>query len=156
DRGPSEGEILTALEKPSANVVASLIGLPLQDRPGFFAALLPRLQELRVQTGRPHWILPDETHHLLPVDWQPAPTMRREELSGMICAPVHPAPVSPAVLATVTVMAALGEDPAGAIGDFARAIHRPPPRVTGKMPASGEALLWLAATDEPPFILEIA
>src|SRR5262249_11879600 len=73
DRGPSEGEILTALEKPSANVVASLIGLPLQDRPSFFAALLPRLQELRVQPGRPHWILAHGTPHLLPADWHARP-----------------------------------------------------------------------------------
>ena len=62
-------EALTAMEQPSANVVVSLVGLPLNDRPGFFATLLPRLQELRVQTGRPHWLLVDETHHLLPVDW---------------------------------------------------------------------------------------
>ena len=156
ERGPSEGEILTALEKPSANVVASLIGLPLQDRPSFFAALLPRLQELRVQTGRPHWILADETHHLLPVDWQPAPTMLTQELSGMIYVTVHPGSVSSAVLATVTVMAAMGEDPVGAVDHFARAIHRPPPRVPGTMPGSGEALLWLLAVDEPPFVLEIA
>src|SRR5262249_17798107 len=58
-------EVLTALEKPATNVVVSLVGLELHDRPPFFAALLPGIQERRVHTGRPHWILVDETHHLL-------------------------------------------------------------------------------------------
>src|SRR5262249_54527734 len=66
DRAPVTAEVVTALDKPGANVVVSLVGLELHDRPPFFAALLPGLQELRVQTGRPHWILVDETHHLLP------------------------------------------------------------------------------------------
>ena len=67
--------------------------------------------------------------------------MLTQELSGMIYVTVHPGSVSSAVLATVTAMAALGDDPAGAVGDFARAVHRPPPRMTGQAPGSGEALL---------------
>ena len=156
DRAPGVHEALTAMEKPTAHVVVSLVGLPLADRPAFFAALLPRLQELRVQTGRPHWILVDETHHLLPVDWEPAPTVLTQELSGMIYVTVHPASVSRAVLATVTAVAALGEHPAGTLDDFARAVGLSVPRSTDGPPASGEALLWFVETDEPPFALRIA
>src|SRR4030095_2275680 len=57
NHAPAVPDILPALEQAAANVVVSLVGLRLQDRPAFFAALLPRLQELRVQTGRPHWLL---------------------------------------------------------------------------------------------------
>jgi len=144
------------MEKPSANVVVSLVGLPLNDRPGFFATLLSRLQELRVQTGRPHWILVDETHHLLPVDWEPAPTVLTQELTGMIYVTVHPGSVSRAVLATVTTVAALGEDPAATLDDFARAVGRAEPHVTGEPPAAGEALLWVLDSGEPPFMLRVA
>lgn len=156
DRAPGVNEALTAMEKPSANVVVSLVGLPLNDRPGFFATLLPRLQELRVQTGRPHWILVDETHHLLPVDWEAAPTVLTQELTGMIYVTVHPGSVSRAVLATVTTVATLGEDPAATLDDFARAVGRAEPHVTGEAPAAGEALLWLVDSGEPPFTLRIA
>jgi hydroxymethylpyrimidine pyrophosphatase-like HAD family hydrolase len=156
DRAPVADEILTALEKPATNVVVSLVGLQLHDRPPFFAALLPGLQELRVQTGRPHWILVDETHHLLPVDWQPASTTLAQELSGMIYVTVHPGSVSPAVLATVRVVAALGEDPAGALGQFAEASHRPAPVTKGEAPERGEALLWFLESDTVPFTLRIA
>jgi HAD superfamily hydrolase (TIGR01484 family) len=156
DRAPGVHEALTAMEKPSANVVVSLLGLPLTDRPAFFATLLPRLQELRVQTGRPHWILVDETHHLLPVDWEPAPAVLTQELAGMVYVTVHPGSVSRAVLATVTAVATLGDDPAGTLGEFARAIGRPDPPVPDDVPGSGEALLWFVGTDERPFTLRIA
>jgi hypothetical protein len=56
-RGPAVTEILTALDSPDTNVIANLVGLPLQDRPAFFLALLPALQERRATFGRPHWIL---------------------------------------------------------------------------------------------------
>jgi hydroxymethylpyrimidine pyrophosphatase-like HAD family hydrolase len=156
DRAPGVDEALTAMEKPSANVVVSFVGLPLNDRPGFFATLLPRLQELRVQTGRPHWILVDEAHHLLPVDWEPAPTVLTQELTGMIYVTVHPGSVSRAVLATVTIVATLGENPAAPLDDFARAVGRPEPHASGPMPGSGEALLWFVDSGEAPFTLQIA
>jgi hydroxymethylpyrimidine pyrophosphatase-like HAD family hydrolase len=156
NRAPAVPEILTALEKPAANVVVSLVGLRLQDRPAFFAALLPRLQELRVQTGRPHWILVDETHHLLPVDWQPAPTVLAQELTGMIYVTVHPGSVSPAVLATVSVVAALGEDPEETLREFARAVGHSSRRLAGNAFKPGEALLWFVKTDARPFTLRIA
>jgi HAD superfamily hydrolase (TIGR01484 family) len=155
-RGPVADEVLTALEKPTTNVVVSLVGLELHDRPPFFAALLPGIQERRVHTGRPHWILVDETHHLLPVDWKPAPTTLSQELSGMIYVTVHPGSVSPAVLATVRVVAALGEDPAGALSQFAQGSHRPAPVVTGETPERGEALLWFLESATAPFRLRIA
>src|SRR5581483_11467993 len=51
-QGPSLEEALRILEKPEANVVVNLVGLPLADRPDCFLRLLPRLLEMRAQTGR--------------------------------------------------------------------------------------------------------
>ena len=65
-RGPSVEEVMTALVNPANQVVVNLVGLALTDRPSFFLGLLPRLHEMAAKTGRPHWILVDETHHLLP------------------------------------------------------------------------------------------
>jgi hypothetical protein len=42
-----------ALEKPA-------------DRPDFFASLIAQVQELRIRTGRPHWLIIDEVFHVLP------------------------------------------------------------------------------------------
>ncbi|HAX80096.1 MAG TPA: phosphoglycolate phosphatase, partial [Cyanobacteria bacterium UBA11372] len=65
-REPSVKEVLDVLENPNQNAVVNLLGIPLKDRPGFFAQLLPQLQEMRSRVGRPHWIVVDEAHHLMP------------------------------------------------------------------------------------------
>src|SRR6202163_4298055 len=65
-REPSVAEVFDVLAKPTQSVVVNLLGIALDRRPAFFHALLPQLQELRSATGRPHWIVVDAAHHLLP------------------------------------------------------------------------------------------
>ena len=155
ERAPSMPEIDTALAKPDANIVVNLVGLPLQDRPAFFLSLLPRLLERRATTGRPHWILVDETHHVLPTDWKPAPMIMPEQLTSMIYVTVHPDAIAPAVLGRVDVIAALGQEPAATITGFCRAIGEQAPPFHAQSAVHGEALLWLRASSEPPFVLKI-
>jgi hydroxymethylpyrimidine pyrophosphatase-like HAD family hydrolase len=155
-RAPAVTEILTALESPDTNLIVNLVGLPLQDRPAFFLALLPALQERRAQLGRPHWILVDEAHHLLPREWQPVQAVMAQDLTGMVYVTVHPDHVAKLVLQTVDVMACLGEDPAGAIGRFCQVLDLPPP--LGKVSAldHGDAIFWDRKSNEPPYRLRIA
>jgi hypothetical protein len=155
ERAPSMPEIDTALAKPDANIVVNLVGLPLQDRPAFFLSLLPRLLECRATTGRPHWILVDETHHLLPTDWKPAPLIMPEELTSMIYVTVHPGSIAPSVLRRVDIVAAMGDEPAATITGFCRAIGESVPSFRTKSTAHGEALLWLRSSSETPFVLKI-
>lgn len=156
ERGPSATEVLTALEKPHTNVVVNLIGVPLNDRPAFFLALLPRIQELRARSGRPHWMLIDETHHLLPADWEPAATVITEELASMIYVTVHPEWISSAVLRHVNVLATLGEAAAQALAKFCAALEIAVPAVAATQFEPGTALAWLRAADEAPFKMRIA
>ncbi|MGH8514180.1 MAG: HAD-IIB family hydrolase, partial [Gammaproteobacteria bacterium] len=55
DDAPSVDQVLQVLDDPARNVAVNLVGLPLEERPRFFGALISRLQELRARTGRPHW-----------------------------------------------------------------------------------------------------
>ena len=112
-RGPGMAEILTALDGANTNVIINLVGLSLQDRPDFFLALLPALQERRAKFGRPHWILIDETHHLMPRDWQPVQDVMAQDWTGIVYVTVHPDQIAKQVLHMVDVVAALGDDPAG-------------------------------------------
>jgi phosphoglycolate phosphatase (TIGR01487 family) len=155
ERAPSIAEIGTALAKPAASIVVNLVSLPLQDRPEFFASLLPRLFEMRAKTGRPHWILVDETHHLLPSDWQPAPMILPEELTSMIYVTVHPESVAPAVLSRVDVVAALGAAPDKAIRSFCKAVEASQPPLPEVSIGPGKALLWMRRSRERPFVLDI-
>src|SRR5262249_25197511 len=69
---PTVDGALGLLAKPRQNGVINLVGIPIEHRPAFFDGLLPRLQELRTRTGRPHWIVIDETHHPPPPTLPPA------------------------------------------------------------------------------------
>ena len=83
DYGPSEGvitlgdrdhavginKVLSILEDPKINLNVNLLGIPLADRPAFFGQFFPSLRILRTRTGRPHWVILDEAHHLLSVEW---------------------------------------------------------------------------------------
>ena len=63
---PRIPELLEILRRPDSNAVVNMLDVDLADRPTFFDGLLTRLSELRAQTGRPHWIVVDEAHHLVP------------------------------------------------------------------------------------------
>jgi hypothetical protein len=102
------GTFVVAMAIPTSLLIGlaviNLLGLPLQDRPSFFVGLLPHLQELRARTGRPHWIVVDEAHHLLPASWDPATLTLSQELHSMAFITVHPDQLAPAVLSAIDTL----------------------------------------------------
>jgi len=155
-RGPGMSEILTALESPDTNLIVNLVGLPLQDRPEFFLALLPALQERRAKFGRPHWILVDETHHLMPRGWQPVQDVLAQDWTGIVYVTVHPDQVAKPVLHMVDAMASLGDDPAATIARFCETLDLPVPLLEPTVLNHGEAVFWDRRSKEPPYRLSIA
>ena len=154
--GPSLTEILTALANPNNHVVVNLVGLPIQDRPAFFLGLLPKLQELRAKTGRPHWVLVDETHHLLPTDGNPTALALAKELAGMVYVTVHPDQVESAILERVNMVFALGKSPDKTIQTYCSAIRQLAPAIPDSDLEAGRAVMWNRTSQESPFLLEIA
>jgi hydroxymethylpyrimidine pyrophosphatase-like HAD family hydrolase/energy-coupling factor transporter ATP-binding protein EcfA2 len=155
EHAPTVDEVLQLLEKPDVNAVVNLIGLPLHDRPAFFVGLLPRLQELRVKTGRPHWILVDETHHLLPADWEPATLTLSQKSSSMIFITVHPDQVAKSVLRDIDLVVALGENPAETLRLFGKGRGETLRPLPATALAPGEALVWDPSVGEDPFTMRI-
>src|SRR5438093_7939299 len=97
ERPPTVAGVLEVLEQPNRNAVVNLLGLALAERPAFFSRLLPGLQDLRSRTGRPHWIVVDEAHHLLPAPSDLVSVTLPRTLSGMLLITFHPHNVYPAV-----------------------------------------------------------
>jgi len=155
-QGPTADEVLTALATPGHHVVVNLVGLSIQDRPAFFLELLPRIQELGAKIGRPHWMLLDETHHLLPAKWNPASLIFSHKLSSMIYITVHPDQIDRSILDSVDRVIALGEKPEQTIRNYCRSIRKPAPKINVPVLGPGQALIWTRTTDEPPFIMQIA
>jgi hydroxymethylpyrimidine pyrophosphatase-like HAD family hydrolase len=142
NRGPAAAEVFTALEKPEACVVLNLNALPIADRRRFFHEMLPRLEAMRVKTGRPHWIAIGEAHQLLPqVPTRPVES-GRDALSGAILVTAHPESVETAAVQTVDLTVALGESAGGALRAFGRVagIGGVEPDATALR--AGEALIW--------------
>jgi HAD superfamily hydrolase (TIGR01484 family) len=151
---PRLPEVMDIL-RPGSNVVVNMLDVDLADRPSFFEGLLSRLSELRAQTGRPHWIVLDEAHHLAPAE-RPAGVTLPRELHATILVTVHPDQLASEVLATVATVAAVGDAPASTIRQFCAGHGEEPP----SLPAddrieAGEALLWERSSGRGPTRVEV-
>jgi len=142
ERPPTVAAALDVLESPSRNVVINLLGLGLAERPAFFARLLPGLQDLRARTGRPHWILVDEAHHLLPAPSDLVTVTLPRALSGMMLITVHPEHVAPAVLASIDIAIGIGPSARDTLRAFFEATGEEAPRTPADATEIGKALLW--------------
>ncbi len=149
-RPPNINEILKVLEQPDENVAVNMIGLALEHRVGFFASLLPHLEQMRSKTGRPHWLVLDEAHHLLPALSDSASATLNQDLSGFLFITVHPEHVSRTVLSGVALIVVIGKSPAKTIQRACQSLDEPPPPVSDRELKAGEGLVWRRGTGESP------
>ena len=161
DAEPSRDEIMQLLEDYTVNGVVCLTGVPISDRPRYFSALLADLLDLRARYGRPHWLVIDEAHHLLPAEWQVPNDLLPETLVNVLLVTVHPELLSAELQQRVTQLVAVGPTAPEVVHRFValRGVSLPPSAAAAaSVPVSvGEVLLWAAADDrcrririEPP------
>jgi HAD superfamily hydrolase (TIGR01484 family) len=146
---PAASEIRELLSNPSGNASVNLLGVPLGDRPAFLESLLPHLQEMRARLGRPHWLLIDEAHHVLPPG-RPAARSLLGAATGVLLITVHPEHVAPALLEEVGTVLVIGAAPRETLAGFAQAAGCAPPQVASDPLPPGEALVWFRATSRAP------
>lgn len=152
---PNVSEVLDLLQQPDRNVVVNLLGVKLEERPSFFAGLLPSLLEMRARTGRPHWLVVDEAHHMLPASWNPASLTLPQTLNNLLLITVHPSHVAVPALSLVDTVIAVGQTPNKTISSFCKAIENAPPDRMPDRLESGEVLAWFRRSKEPPFRFQI-
>ena len=154
-RPPNVTEIFQILHNPKSSLIVNLLGLPLTDRPLFFASLLPKLQELRAKTGRPHWIILDEAHHLLPRERSHAPAVIPQNLTGFILITVHVESVHEAALKSMTGIIAVGASPEETIRQFSSAVGVPPPVYSPLPERPGDVFVWLINGPHGPVAVRV-
>lgn len=150
---PVPEEAAHVLEKPGDSLVLCTLAVPFQDRPDFFQTLLPDYLELRGRTGRPHWLMVDEAHHLLPPERTGALLGLPKELHGYFLITLQPAHVNRTTLEQVEWVLALGDHPEKTLEDFAKAVGRAAPACPHETLLRGEVLAWRTDGEEPPFRL---
>jgi HAD superfamily hydrolase (TIGR01484 family) len=148
---PLVKEVMDVLAQPDQHCIVNLLALKLADRPAFFDGLFEALLELRAQTGRPHWILIDETHHLLPANWTPAPLAVSERVHGLMLVTVHPDHVARVVLESVDLIVAIGDTPGETLRMFSETLGEAAPPVPADSLEPGEAIAWWRRPPAPPF-----
>ena len=155
ERAPSITEVFQILQNPKSSLIVNLLGLPLADRPLFFAALFPKLQELRAKTGRPHWIILDEAHHLLPRERSQAMGVIPQQLTGLILITVHVETVLDAAIKSMTGIIAVGASPEETIRQFSNAAGVPPPVYSPLPNRPGEVFVWLPDSPHGPVAVRV-
>jgi phosphoglycolate phosphatase (TIGR01487 family) len=141
-QAPALKHLREALQPPETQVIVNLLSVPAADRPDYFASLVAEIQELRLRTGRPHWLIIDEAHHVLPSSWAPSSPELARQLSSTILITVHPGHVSPAALSGINIVVVLGSEPQIMLDEFAKAIEREPPQLPSQDLSGGEAWVW--------------
>ena len=147
---PAIAEVMAVLRDPYVHANVSLVGIPLADRPEYFAQLVPHLQAMRVRTGRPHWLVVDEAHHLLPGHWGHTP----QRLSECVFVTVHPDRLAPSVLGSIDLVIAVGTSPNRTLREFATASGRAPAELPGQQ-RKDHVACWLLRSDEGPFAMRV-
>lgn len=146
---PQQDEAVKLLGQSGENVVVNTQSFNMHERPMFFAELLPQLASLRARCGRPHWLLIDEAHHLLPVARGDAGVVLPESLPAVVFITVHPEAVAVEALDTVQTVVALGPEARGVIDAFCKAVGDAPPPPNEPL-EEDEVLYWSRTSGAPP------
>ena len=142
NRAPLVTEVMDVLKDPTRNAVVNMLGVAVDHRPEFFARLLPPLVELRTRTGRPHWLVVDEAHHMLPLTWQPVGELALRP-HGTLYVTVHPGSVAKPVIESINTLLVVGDHPDKTVKEFAKVagIKRAPSVSSDRVPP-GHVLYW--------------
>lgn len=152
---PDVTQVMKALEDPRHNLVVNLLGVPLEDRPLFFASLFPSIMDLRARTSRPHWLVLDEAHHMLPSSWLPAAATLPQAITGMIFITVHPKMIASCALERVEIAVAVGEQPQETLWGLAEALSQQKPNVPEQTLKPGEGMVWCREVGLNPFVVKL-
>ena len=139
---PQPAEFVKLLERPEDSFVINMLAVPFEDRPALLSDFISAIANLRAKIGRPHWVLMDEAHHLLPAERDVSATASLESLPPVILVTVDPSTLAVDALRRVDDIFAVGDRGAEAIEDFARALSIPAPELPPASPSKGEALFW--------------
>lgn len=149
-------EVLAILEDTRVNINVNLLGIPLADRPLFFAQLLPNLQAMRTRTGRPHWVVLDEAHHMIPAEWSHLNELLPHKLGETVLVTVHPGHLAPMTLSLVDVVIAVGRSPRDTLKQVGDAIGQALEWPEGLSHQEGKVVVWFPRRGEPPFSMNAA
>jgi hydroxymethylpyrimidine pyrophosphatase-like HAD family hydrolase len=149
-RAPEIHEVVNVLRDPAVSLVVNLLGVPYADRPHFAIDLFSQIHALRVSTGRPHWVIIDEVHHLLPASWAHARNLLPQRLGETILITMRAADVVHHLIGLMDVVVAVGPSPRQTFEDVARTLRVPTPSSPADSENRSDAVVWFRSRAEDP------
>jgi hydroxymethylpyrimidine pyrophosphatase-like HAD family hydrolase len=116
---PGGSEVTDFLQRPdAAPLVVNMLGFEVWDRPAFFRELVARISDLRAQFARPHWLVIDEAHHMLPAASGVAAATLPAGLAATIYVTVHPDQMAREALEGVRTVIGVGPQAGDVLRSF--------------------------------------
>jgi HAD superfamily hydrolase (TIGR01484 family) len=151
-RTPSPDEAVGLLHSSITSICLNLLATDIADRPAYFERILNQLRKLRVATGRPHWIILDEAHHLIPNTVESH--YSAADMSPSMIVTTHPSRLAPAALAAVRTVVGIGENAYQLIAEFCHTVGEAAPPV-GQMPDDSQVVVWVRDSMAAPPLVAI-
>nr|WP_255700101.1 HAD family hydrolase [Jiella avicenniae] len=151
---PPAAEALKLLRDDAVNLVVNTQALPLCERRALVAMMLQQIARLRARTGRPHWLLIDEAHEVLPASRTTPVSPVLQHDSGTILVTAYPHTLSSETLSRIGTIIVAGDVDDETISFLAAATASERPR---EVPAArkGEVAVWRTGSHEPPIAVKV-
>lgn len=152
---PAAHEIVILLERMH-NVAVNLLAVSIENRPDYVSEVVRKLDHLRSTTGRPHWIILDEAHHIFPAEYPPGSSLLPAPPKPSLMLTVHPHHLRKEALESADIIVAVGKEPYETIADYCTAAGVDQPRIEPAALDRGEVLVWFRRAPDDPFVLAFA
>ncbi|HEY6632575.1 MAG TPA: HAD family hydrolase [Rhizobiaceae bacterium] len=150
---PTAAQVLTLLDTIDTNVILNMLAVKVEERPDFAADILPELAKFRMKTARPHWLVIDEAHHLLPKNHEGVGRVASGTQPGVVFITVHPDMLSPEALKRVTAVIAIGPKADEVIKALCKGAGIEPPAKMSA-PKDKRVLFWRPGDDKKPRLVK--
>jgi hydroxymethylpyrimidine pyrophosphatase-like HAD family hydrolase len=151
-RTPSPEEVAGLLHSSITSLSLNLLATDIADRPVFFERILSHLCKLRASTGRPHWIVLDEAHHLIPNTVESH--YSAADISPSMIVTTDPSRLAAVALAAVRTVVGVGENAHQLIAEFCDSVGEAAPSV-GQIPDDMQVVVWTRDSMEAPRLVAI-
>ena len=145
---PPMEEIAQLLKDAQHNLVICTLSVPLHDRPEFFSRLLDILLQLRRDYSRPHWLILDEAHHLVPCPSGTTADRFPSDFNNFIVISTSPHALHSAALSKIGMIITIGEDPAYPFEQFGKMLQCAVPTDIPVL-QKGEICVWERGPQAP-------
>jgi len=148
---PPVDEIGQLLKDPRQNLVVCTLSVPLNDRPEFFARLLAVVVQLRRDYSRPHWLILDEAHHLVPAPSGMPTEKMPSDLSNFIVVSTSPHALHAEAMSRIGMIITIGENPGYPFEQWGQVVGEAVPSVIPAL-QQGEVCVWERGGGEPEVV----